>query len=159
MECEQKVNRATSLISELGTEQTRWEQTVERLEARLQFVLGDIIMGSGIIAYLGMYIIFIYIQDLFLKLIDLLKYLPGSITSNPNWLTTRFLYLIISHSKVAWATQFRFVNGLSTAYLWILSAGKTASSLIIRTGGHFSSTLRARRINGSRRTRVRMRIR
>jgi dynein heavy chain len=53
MECEQKVIRASSLIGELGTEQTRWEQMVERLESRLQFVLGDIVMGSGIIAYLG----------------------------------------------------------------------------------------------------------
>jgi hypothetical protein len=26
---------------------------VEKLDSRLQFVLGDIIMGSGIIAYLG----------------------------------------------------------------------------------------------------------
>ncbi|XP_066592221.1 dynein axonemal heavy chain 7-like [Prorops nasuta] len=52
-ECETKLRRAEELIGGLGGEYTRWAQTAKDLGRRYQRLTGDIIIGSGVVAYLG----------------------------------------------------------------------------------------------------------
>ncbi|XP_011298266.1 dynein heavy chain 7, axonemal-like [Fopius arisanus] len=54
-ECEQKLRRAEELIGGLGGEYNRWSETAKIL-GKLYFKLtGDILIGSGIVAYLGVF--------------------------------------------------------------------------------------------------------
>jgi dynein heavy chain len=39
----------------LGGERERWGAQSKKFEQRLKFVLGDIILASGVIAYLGVF--------------------------------------------------------------------------------------------------------
>ena len=54
-ECEQKLRRAEELIGGLGGEYTRWSETAKSLGKRYYQLTGDIIIGSGIVAYLGVF--------------------------------------------------------------------------------------------------------
>ena len=45
--------RAEKLIGSLGDEKERWTQSAEALNQRLQYLLGDVLVGSAIVAYLG----------------------------------------------------------------------------------------------------------
>lgn len=45
--------RAEKLIGSLGDEQGRWTESAEFLERRIGFLLGDVLIGSASVAYLG----------------------------------------------------------------------------------------------------------
>ncbi|KAL7290283.1 hypothetical protein TKK_0015983 [Trichogramma kaykai] len=51
--CIQKLERAEKLLSGLGGEKTRWSETAAALGASLDNVIGDILLASGVVAYLG----------------------------------------------------------------------------------------------------------
>ncbi|XP_050512273.1 dynein axonemal heavy chain 3 isoform X2 [Diabrotica virgifera virgifera] len=51
--CAQKLDRAEKLIGGLGGEKARWSATAKECEALLGNVIGDVILSSGAIAYLG----------------------------------------------------------------------------------------------------------
>ncbi|EGR32330.1 hypothetical protein IMG5_087930 [Ichthyophthirius multifiliis] len=53
VDCERKLERASSLIGGLGGEQERWKNTADKLEQYLLFVVGDVTVSTGIISYLG----------------------------------------------------------------------------------------------------------
>ncbi|KAJ3125137.1 Dynein heavy chain 1, axonemal [Nowakowskiella sp. JEL0407] len=52
-ECNVKLSRAGKLISGLGGEKQRWALTVDHLDTKINNVIGDILLASGAIAYLG----------------------------------------------------------------------------------------------------------
>lgn len=52
---EKKCNRAVSLIDKLSDEEVSWAQSLEVNRAKMTCIVGDIIIASGIIAYLGVF--------------------------------------------------------------------------------------------------------
>lgn len=54
-ECEAKLRRARELIGGLGGEYTRWSETAKALGERYYQLTGDILVGSGVVAYLGVF--------------------------------------------------------------------------------------------------------
>lgn len=52
-DCKQKLVRAESLIDGLGGEKTRWLAESERLVVVYENLTGDVLISSGMIAYLG----------------------------------------------------------------------------------------------------------
>ncbi|CAK9814603.1 Dynein axonemal heavy chain 7 [Anthophora plagiata] len=54
-ECEAKLRRAKELIGGLGGEYTRWSETAKALGERYYTLTGDILIGSGVVAYLGVF--------------------------------------------------------------------------------------------------------
>ncbi|XP_050461697.1 dynein axonemal heavy chain 7-like [Cataglyphis hispanica] len=54
-ECEEKLRRAEELIGGLGGECARWSDTAVSLGERYNKLTGDILIGSGIVAYLGVF--------------------------------------------------------------------------------------------------------
>lgn len=54
-ECEARLRRARELIGGLGGEYTRWSDTAKELGERYYKLTGDILIGSGIVAYLGVF--------------------------------------------------------------------------------------------------------
>ena len=52
-DCEAKLRRANSLISGLGGEKIAWTGRSEKLEILYKNVVGDVVLSSGVIAYLG----------------------------------------------------------------------------------------------------------
>ncbi|KAG7196964.1 hypothetical protein KM043_000229 [Ampulex compressa] len=52
-DCETKLKRAEDLIGGLGGEYARWSSTAELLGQRYRRLTGDIVIASGVIAYLG----------------------------------------------------------------------------------------------------------
>jgi len=53
LDCEQKLERAESLISGLGGEKARWKAESEHLAIVYENLTGDVLISSGMIAYLG----------------------------------------------------------------------------------------------------------
>lgn len=51
--CEKKLERAETLITSLGGEKTRWTSNAEELAKDYVNLTGDVIVASGLIAYLG----------------------------------------------------------------------------------------------------------
>ncbi|XP_073386521.1 uncharacterized protein [Physcomitrium patens] len=51
--CENKLTRAAQLINGLGGEKTRWTQVIKDLSVQYINLLGDVLLSSGYIAYLG----------------------------------------------------------------------------------------------------------
>lgn len=51
-----KCNRAKSLIEKLGTEGENWKVSLIKLKADKENLVGDIIISSGVIAYLGVFL-------------------------------------------------------------------------------------------------------
>lgn len=51
--CSQKLDRAEKLIGGLGGEKTRWSEAAHYLHGLLGDVVGDVLLSSGIVAYLG----------------------------------------------------------------------------------------------------------
>ncbi|XP_032591888.1 dynein axonemal heavy chain 7 [Drosophila grimshawi] len=51
--CTKKLQRAQELISGLGGERTRWSETAKMLQASFKSVTGDVLISSGVVAYLG----------------------------------------------------------------------------------------------------------
>lgn len=54
-ECEQKLCRAEELIGGLGGEYNRWSETAKILGDLYFKLTGNILIGSGIVAYLGVF--------------------------------------------------------------------------------------------------------
>lgn len=54
-QCSQRLERAEKLISGLGGEYKSWSIKSERLGKDFENVVGDIVIASGVIAYLGIY--------------------------------------------------------------------------------------------------------
>lgn len=52
-DCTNKLDRAEKLITGLGGEKTRWKATAEELVIVLHNLTGDVLIASGMIAYLG----------------------------------------------------------------------------------------------------------
>jgi dynein heavy chain, axonemal len=52
-DCGNKLRRAKQLINGLGGEKTRWTELSQVLQVRYENVTGDIMLSSGVIAYLG----------------------------------------------------------------------------------------------------------
>ncbi|KAJ1514588.1 Dynein heavy chain 1, axonemal [Coelomomyces lativittatus] len=52
-ECNVKLSRAGKLISGLGSEKLRWSALVEKFDEQLLNIVGDVLLASGTIAYLG----------------------------------------------------------------------------------------------------------
>lgn len=53
MVCEQKLDRAEKLIGGLGGEKDRWTEAARVLGDRYDRVTGDVLLSSGVVAYLG----------------------------------------------------------------------------------------------------------
>ena len=51
--CAKKINRAESLIESLGGEKGRWTENAKQLSIDYVNLTGDVIVASGLIAYLG----------------------------------------------------------------------------------------------------------
>ncbi|KAH8413286.1 hypothetical protein KR009_009673 [Drosophila setifemur] len=51
--CTKKLQRAQELISGLGGERTRWSETAKMLQGSFKSVTGDVLISSGVVAYLG----------------------------------------------------------------------------------------------------------
>lgn len=51
--CTQKLGRAEKLLGGLGGEKIRWSETASKLGASLDNVIGDVLLSSGVVAYLG----------------------------------------------------------------------------------------------------------
>ena len=54
-DCATKLDRASKLISGLGGEKRNWTRFVEELSVQYTNVTGDILLASGVIAYLGVF--------------------------------------------------------------------------------------------------------
>lgn len=54
-DCELKLGRAEALIGGLGDEQKRWDEKAEILKISFTKLIGDLMLCSGIIAYLGIF--------------------------------------------------------------------------------------------------------
>nr|KAJ3421411.1 Dynein heavy chain 1, axonemal [Polyrhizophydium stewartii] len=52
-ECNVKLSRAGKLISGLGGEKQRWALAVDQFDMKINNIIGDILLSSGAIAYLG----------------------------------------------------------------------------------------------------------
>ncbi|KAG5343357.1 DYH7 protein, partial [Acromyrmex heyeri] len=52
-ECEMKLKRAGDLIGGLGGEYARWSQAAEDLDVKYNRLTGDVLIASGVVAYLG----------------------------------------------------------------------------------------------------------
>ncbi|KAL6428105.1 hypothetical protein ACFW04_008466 [Cataglyphis niger] len=52
-DCETKLKRAEDLLGALGGEYARWSQTADQLADKYYRLTGDIIIASGVVAYLG----------------------------------------------------------------------------------------------------------
>ena len=52
-QCKSRLTRAEKLISGLGSEQTRWTESVAQLTLDIQQLVGDVLLGSASIAYCG----------------------------------------------------------------------------------------------------------
>ncbi|XP_076618005.1 dynein axonemal heavy chain 7 isoform X2 [Colletes latitarsis] len=53
VDCETKLKRAEDLIGGLGGEYTRWSDTAKTLGERYHRLTGDVVIASGVVAYLG----------------------------------------------------------------------------------------------------------
>jgi dynein heavy chain len=51
--CTKKLERAEALIGGLGGEKTRWTQAAKDLGVQYENLTGDVLISSGIVAYLG----------------------------------------------------------------------------------------------------------
>lgn len=51
--CNKKLQRATDIISGLGGEKQRWTEAAENLGLVYDTLTGDVLVASGIVAYLG----------------------------------------------------------------------------------------------------------
>jgi dynein heavy chain len=55
-DCERKYKRAGSLIEKLASENINWQSSLVVNKANKENLVGDILISSGIIAYLGVFI-------------------------------------------------------------------------------------------------------
>ncbi|KAL6618330.1 dynein heavy chain and region D6 of dynein motor-domain-containing protein [Neocallimastix sp. 'constans'] len=53
--CEEKLQRAEILLGGLGGERQRWSDIIQQLEVTINNLMGDILIASGVTAYLGVF--------------------------------------------------------------------------------------------------------
>lgn len=51
--CGKKLQRATDIIGGLGGEKSRWTETASKLADIYDTLTGDVLIASGVVAYLG----------------------------------------------------------------------------------------------------------
>ena len=51
--CERKLNLAQRLVGALGSEQERWSQSIIDLGEYIQLVIGDVLLASAFVSYVG----------------------------------------------------------------------------------------------------------
>lgn len=51
--CEKKLNLAQRLVNALGSEQERWSQSILDLEEYLKVIIGDVLLASAFVSYIG----------------------------------------------------------------------------------------------------------
>ena len=51
--CSKKLERATQLIASLGGEKARWSEMAKDLGVTYDNLVGDVLVSSGVVAYLG----------------------------------------------------------------------------------------------------------
>ena len=51
--CEKKLVRAEQLLGGLGGEKARWQESAKQLGEKYVALTGDVLVSSGIVAYLG----------------------------------------------------------------------------------------------------------
>jgi len=51
--CERKLDLANRLVSALGSELTRWQQSIEDLTEYLKVIIGDVLLSSAFVSYVG----------------------------------------------------------------------------------------------------------
>ena len=51
--CEMKLNLASRLLNALGAEKERWAASIIELDANLQVIIGDVLLASAFVSYLG----------------------------------------------------------------------------------------------------------
>lgn len=51
--CSKRLQRATEIVASLGGEKERWQQAMESIEIKSKTMIGDVLISSGIVAYLG----------------------------------------------------------------------------------------------------------
>ena len=52
---DRKCNRAKSLIEKLGDEEKNWEKALEKNKNDKVNLVGDVVIASGVIAYMGVF--------------------------------------------------------------------------------------------------------
>uniref|UniRef100_A0A8C3GR01 Dynein axonemal heavy chain 1 n=1 Tax=Cairina moschata TaxID=8855 RepID=A0A8C3GR01_CAIMO len=52
-QCQQRLDRADTLINNLADEKVRWQDTVENLDYKINNIAGDVLVAAGFVAYLG----------------------------------------------------------------------------------------------------------
>jgi dynein heavy chain len=51
--CEMKLNLASRLLNALGAEKDRWAQSIIDLDANLEVIIGDVLLASAFVSYVG----------------------------------------------------------------------------------------------------------
>ena len=70
--CEKKLDRAEKLIGGLGGEKDRWTEAARVLGEKYINITGDVILSSGVVAYLGAFTIdFRQVKELFSTVLNL----------------------------------------------------------------------------------------
>uniref|UniRef100_A0A8B9CDG4 Dynein axonemal heavy chain 1 n=1 Tax=Anser brachyrhynchus TaxID=132585 RepID=A0A8B9CDG4_9AVES len=52
-QCQQRLDHADTLITNLADEKVRWQDTVENLDYKINNIAGDVLVAAGFVAYLG----------------------------------------------------------------------------------------------------------
>lgn len=52
---QEKVNRSISLISNLGSERTRWEKSSNDFKTQMSTMVGDVLLSASFLAYIGFF--------------------------------------------------------------------------------------------------------
>jgi dynein heavy chain len=51
--CEQKLDLAQRLVNALGSESVRWASSIVDLEANIKVIIGDVLLASAFVSYVG----------------------------------------------------------------------------------------------------------
>ncbi|XP_031619236.1 LOW QUALITY PROTEIN: dynein heavy chain 7, axonemal [Contarinia nasturtii] len=51
--CTKRLQRATEIVGSLGGERDRWHKSMERIQIKSKTLIGDVLISSGIVSYLG----------------------------------------------------------------------------------------------------------
>lgn len=51
--CERKLSLANRLVNALGSELDRWKQSIEDLTEYLKVIIGDVLLASAFVSYVG----------------------------------------------------------------------------------------------------------
>ena len=69
------------LIGGLADERGRWEESVARLEKEIDLIVGDVLISSGAVAYLGPFTVSVIIGCFLVELASLMLHITGYLKS------------------------------------------------------------------------------